>query len=64
MIDELHALANSQAMGRVLWDSDKDRLGFEYDRAWQENPQAYPLSLSMPLAATSVQTRISNLPQR
>ena len=53
MIHELHALANGQAMGRVLWDSDKDRLGFEYDRAWQENPQAYPLSLSMPPAATS-----------
>lgn len=53
MSHELHALANGQAMGRVLWDSDKDRLGFEYDRSWQENPQAYPLSLSMPLAATS-----------
>ena len=53
MIHELHALANGQAMGRVLWDSDKDRFGFKYDRSWQENPQAYPLSLSMPLAATS-----------
>ena len=40
MIHELHALANGQAMGRVLWNADTDRLGFEYDRAWQENAQA------------------------
>jgi serine/threonine-protein kinase HipA len=53
MIHELHALANGRAMGRVLWDSGRDRLGFEYDRSWQANPQAYPLSLSMPLVATS-----------
>jgi serine/threonine-protein kinase HipA len=51
MIYELLALANGQAMGRVLWDSERDRLSFEYDPSWRENPQAYPLSLSMPLAA-------------
>jgi len=53
MIYELHALANGVSMGRVLWDSEKARLAFEYDQSWRDNPQAYPLSLSMPLAATS-----------
>jgi len=53
MIHELRALANGVPMGRFLWDSEKDRLAFEYDQTWQENSQAYPLSLSMPLAATS-----------
>ena len=53
MIHELHALANGESMGRVLWDSEKDRLAFEYDQSWRENPQTYPLSLSMPLTATS-----------
>jgi serine/threonine-protein kinase HipA len=53
MIHELHALANGVSMGRVIWDSEKDRLAFEYAPSWQENAQAYPLSLSMPLAATS-----------
>ncbi len=53
MIHELHALANGQNMGKVFWDSAKDKLSFEYDRAWQGDSQAYPLSLSMPLAADS-----------
>src|SRR5271155_1907364 len=53
MIHELHALANGVSMGRVFWDSEKDRLAFEYDQSWRDNLQAYPLSLSMPLTATS-----------
>ncbi|NJK92414.1 MAG: type II toxin-antitoxin system HipA family toxin [Blastochloris sp.] len=52
MTHELHALANGRMMGKVFWDSTKDKLRFEYAPSWQEDAQTYPLSLSMPLAAT------------
>ncbi|MFO8026398.1 MAG: HipA N-terminal domain-containing protein, partial [Opitutales bacterium] len=29
----------------------KDRLTFAYSQEWQENPNAFPVSLSMPLVA-------------
>ena len=51
MTEELHAHTSGGAMGRVLWDRNRDRLSFVYDPEWRLNPEGYPLSLSMPLTA-------------
>ena len=50
MSKELHVLLSSRIVGRVTQDG-KGRLSFTYDEAWREVRGAYPLSLSMPLAA-------------
>lgn len=34
-----------------------NRLGFEYDEGWRQDPSAYPISLSMPLAASGYADR-------
>lgn len=34
-----------------------NRLGFEYDENWRRDPAAYPISLSMPLAASGYADR-------
>jgi serine/threonine-protein kinase HipA len=47
---ELIALLGGQVVGRVRRDA-RGRLTLVYDRSWQEAPDAYPLSLSMPLTA-------------
>lgn len=51
MIDELIALTNSQVMGCVRWDRKRDLLSFHYNPSWRQNPAAFPLSLSLPLAS-------------
>ena len=51
MNPELVAVLNARAIGRVLCDS-RGRLTFIYAEDWREARGAYPLSLSMPLAAS------------
>lgn len=50
MSKELFALLSDRVVGRVFQDN-RGRLSFTYDEAWREIRGAYPLSLSMPLAA-------------
>ncbi len=51
MTEELHVFCGQQLMGRILRDRRRDRLALKYDEDWRSNPSAFPLSLSMPLAA-------------
>jgi serine/threonine-protein kinase HipA len=46
---ELVVLLGSRRAGVVTYA--KDRLTFTYDQDWRDDPDAYPLSLSLPLAA-------------
>ena len=50
MTPELIALLGGREDGRVR-RSERGRLTFIYDHLWREAVDAYPLSLSMPLAA-------------
>jgi serine/threonine-protein kinase HipA len=50
MTSELVALLGGKEVGRVRADA-RGRLTFVYDDSWREAPDAYPLSLSAPLAA-------------
>jgi serine/threonine-protein kinase HipA len=50
MTKELVALLDGKEVGRVHNDA-RGRLTFVYDSDWREAPDAYPVSLSMPLAA-------------
>jgi len=50
MTGELVALLGGKEVGRVRKDT-RGRLTFVYDEGWRQAPDAYPLSLSMPLAA-------------
>src|ERR1700722_6991003 len=50
MTDELITLLGGQVVGRVR-PRTGGRLGFAYEEAWREADGAYPVSLSMPLAA-------------
>ena len=50
MTKELAVLLSDRAIGRVNQD-ERGKLSFTYDPAWRDTPGAYPLSLSMPLAA-------------
>ena len=49
MTTQLIALANGREMGVVTYRNA--RLSFVYDELWRQGPNAYPLSLSMPLAS-------------
>ncbi|MGE0284211.1 MAG: type II toxin-antitoxin system HipA family toxin [Rhizobiaceae bacterium] len=51
MISELIVLLSDQEIGRVRQDR-RGRLKFVYDETWRGARGAYPLSLSMPLAAS------------
>lgn len=51
MTSELIALLSDREVGRVHQDQ-RGRLKFVYDDAWREARGAYPLSSSMPLAAS------------
>lgn len=54
MIEELHALSSGRRQGIIQWDRKRDRYGFRYDEAWRNGgSEAFPLSLSMPFAATA-----------
>lgn len=46
---ELVALMDGREAGVVRFESN--RLSFTYADSWREAPGAYPISLSMPLAA-------------
>jgi serine/threonine-protein kinase HipA len=46
--DTLSIIANGQKLGSVTFRSN--RLSFRYAETWQAAPEAYPLSVSMPLA--------------
>ncbi|MGA2993090.1 type II toxin-antitoxin system HipA family toxin [Bradyrhizobium sp.] len=50
MTDELVALLDGNEVGRVR-NGARGRLTFVYDSKWRDTGGAYPLSLSMPLAA-------------
>jgi serine/threonine-protein kinase HipA len=50
MTNELVALLDGKEIGRVQRDA-RGRIKFVYDDAWRKAPDAYPLSLSMPLGA-------------
>src|ERR1700678_3133395 len=47
--NELVVLLNGRVVGTVA--SQSGRLSFTYTEPWSEDPEAYPLSLSMPLSA-------------
>lgn len=49
MTAELIALLDGQQTGRVLRDKH-GKLAFAYHETWREAPDAYPISISMPLA--------------
>ncbi len=49
MSEELVVLADGRRMGIVK--AKGERLAFAYDSQWLASPEAYPLSLSMPLVA-------------
>jgi serine/threonine-protein kinase HipA len=49
MTKELIAVLDGQITGRVVRDA-RGRISFTYDDDWRETENAYPLSLSMPLA--------------
>ena len=51
MTKELVALLGGREVGRVRQDP-RGRLSFAYDDRWRGAPDAYPLSLSVPLAAS------------
>lgn len=51
MTKELIVLLSDREIGRVRQDQ-RGKLKFTYDEAWRETRGAYPLSLSMPLAAS------------
>ncbi|MEQ9171170.1 MAG: type II toxin-antitoxin system HipA family toxin [Rhodospirillales bacterium] len=50
MDSELVALMNGRRIGEVR-RNQRGRLSFVYDEPWRQGKNAYPLSLSMPLAA-------------
>lgn len=49
MTHRLIALANGREMGTITYRNA--RLSFAYADAWRQDPNSYPLSLSMPLAS-------------
>jgi HipA-like protein len=48
MTQELIAIIEGQEMGRVS-RGDTGKLSFTYNEQWRNDPDAYPLSISMPL---------------
>lgn len=51
MTRELIAILDGHIIGRVTSNA-RGRLAFTYDEKWRSAPNAYPLSISMPLALT------------
>src|SRR5260370_33303349 len=49
MSGELVAVLDGRETGRVVQD-DRGRLSFKYNEPWRAATDAYPLSISMPLA--------------
>jgi serine/threonine-protein kinase HipA len=48
MSETLEAIHDGSRVGRMYYADDQ--ITFAYDEEWQENPDAFPISLSMPLA--------------
>ncbi|MCH9673721.1 MAG: type II toxin-antitoxin system HipA family toxin [Gammaproteobacteria bacterium] len=48
MSADLYAIANGAAVGAISRDR-RGRLSFAYDHAWRTHPDAFPLSMCMPL---------------
>jgi serine/threonine-protein kinase HipA len=57
MTRELFAILDGQIIGR-LTNNARGRLTFVYDEKWRSAPNAYPLSISMPLALTTHSHRV------
>jgi serine/threonine-protein kinase HipA len=51
MTNQLIALLDSREIGTVHYKDS--RLSFAYSEAWRNDPNAYPLSLSMPLGSAT-----------
>ncbi len=51
MTKELVAMAGTREVGRVRRDSH-GKLSFTYEGGWRNDPEAFPISVSMPLALT------------
>jgi len=49
MTKELIAVLDGQITGRVVRDT-RGKISFTYEDGWRDAENAYPLSLSMPLA--------------
>lgn len=49
----LEVLANGQHVGTLSREARTMRLGFEYDPQWQAEPDAFPVSLAMPLVGSA-----------
>jgi serine/threonine-protein kinase HipA len=49
MTTQLIALANGREMGTITYRNA--RVSLVYDELWRQDPNSYPLSLSMPLAS-------------
>lgn len=56
MTEELIAILGGREVGQVR-RNNRGRLTFAYDEAWRKSDVAYPLSLSMPLAARRARSR-------
>src|ERR1700691_5837072 len=50
MTKKLIAIMDGRRMGRVARDSKTGRLALTYNEQWRNARDAYPLSISMPLA--------------
>jgi HipA-like protein len=59
MTNELVALLDGREIGSVHYKNS--RLSFVYRESWRADPEAYPLSLSMPLGSAEHVTRASRL---
>jgi serine/threonine-protein kinase HipA len=55
-IEQLSVLLAGQVIGQLTRGSGR-KLNFHYDEAWRSAQEAFPLSLSMPLAAASYEHR-------
>jgi serine/threonine-protein kinase HipA len=53
MMEELHAWVGETLMGKVVREAKRDRMTFEYEATWRHDAHSFPLSLSMPMTATS-----------
>jgi serine/threonine-protein kinase HipA len=49
--EQLHAICQGRRLGIISWQRKQDKLSFTYDASWRADPNAFPLSLSMPFAA-------------
>lgn len=58
MATELLAVVEGEVMGRVVEAARGGTLSFQYESSWLDKPDAFPLSVSMPLAEVVYRQRI------